>query len=95
MADDWSLLFDPAASELELLNVTDSALMTEAYRENGSGWIKIAVVRDPVTRVLSAYLDFVRAWRAGVQNQEAPSESAPSSPVLEVTHVSAPQQVGG
>ena len=54
------MLFDPAASELSLLNVTDGPLLERIYRDNGSGWIKIGVVRDPVTRVLAAYLDHVR-----------------------------------
>ena len=70
MADDWSQLFDPAASELELLDFADGPLMENIYSDNGSGWIKIAVVRDPVTRLLSAYLDIVRTWRAGLQRQE-------------------------
>lgn len=38
--------------------------MKEIYRDNGSGWIKISAVRDPVTRLLSAYLDLAREWRA-------------------------------
>ncbi|CAB1117046.1 unnamed protein product [Ectocarpus sp. CCAP 1310/34] len=59
-----SLLFDREASELELLDTTDGQLMKEIYSENGSGWIKIAVVRDPVTRLLSSYLDLVDTWRA-------------------------------
>ena len=70
VADDWSLLFDPTDSELELLDVTNGPLMKEIYRDNGSGWIKLAVVRDPVTRLVSAYVDIVRTWRAGLKRQE-------------------------
>eukprot|EP00903_Cladosiphon_okamuranus_P010492 g9924.t1 len=97
VADDWSLVFDPADSELELLDVRDGPLMEKIYSDNGSGWIKIAVVRDPVTRVLSAYLDFVRAWRAGLQHVEREQEppSAPSSPAIEVTRVSGQQEPTG
>ncbi|CAM9969291.1 unnamed protein product, partial [Laminaria digitata] len=57
-----SLLFDSAGSELPLLDLTDKRLMEAIYKDNGSGWIKIGVVRDPVTRLLSAYLDLVRSW---------------------------------
>ena len=46
-------------------------MMEEIFEDNDSGWIKIGVVRDPVTRILSAYLDLVRNW---------PSESTGSSP---------------
>ncbi len=67
VANDRSLLFDRAASELELLDVTDADLMKSIYHDNGSGWITIGVVRDPVTRMLSAYLDIVQTWRAGWQ----------------------------
>ena len=57
-----SLLFNSVDSKLPLLDVTDKRLLENIYRENGSGWIKIGVVRDPVTRLLSAYLDLVRTW---------------------------------
>lgn len=57
VADDQEKLFDPVASGLILLDLSDMALMGEIYAENGAGWVKIAVVRDPVTRLLSAYLD--------------------------------------
>eukprot|EP00903_Cladosiphon_okamuranus_P010490 g9922.t1 len=83
---DWSLLFDPEDSELELLDVTDGPLMKKIYSDNGSGWIKIAVVRDPVTRLLSAYLDIARTWRAGLRNQklklEKERQSGPPSPAM-------------
>lgn len=62
MPDVHSLLFDPVSSQLPLLNVNDKAVMDKIYRDNGSGWIKIGVVRDPVTRLLSAYLDLVQTW---------------------------------
>lgn len=64
MPHDQSLLFDSVDSNLHLLDVDDKHLMEEIYRDNGSGWIKIGVVRDPVTRLLSAYLDLVRTWPA-------------------------------
>ncbi|CAB1105808.1 unnamed protein product [Ectocarpus sp. CCAP 1310/34] len=63
VSNDRSLLFDREASGLELLDTTDGHLMEEIYRENGSGWIKIGLVRDPVTRLLSAYLDLADRWR--------------------------------
>ncbi len=63
-ASNKSLLFDPAASGLPLLETSNGPLMREIYRDNGSGWIKIGVVRDPITRLLSAYLDLAREWRA-------------------------------
>lgn len=59
MSDNTSLLFDPASSALPLLNVSDGDLMEKIYADNGSGWIKVGIVRDPVTRFLSAYLDLV------------------------------------
>ena len=62
VSDDPSLLFDTVHSELSLLNVDDARLMEDIYKDNGSGWIKIGVVRDPVTRLLSAYLDLVHVW---------------------------------
>ena len=57
-----SLLFDSVDSKLPLLDLTDKALMEAIYKDNNSGWIKVGVVRDPVTRLLSAYLDLVRTW---------------------------------
>ena len=62
MSDVQSLLFDPVGSRLPLLDLNDKILLDEIYRDNGSGWIKIGVVRDPVTRLLSAYLDLVHTW---------------------------------
>lgn len=62
---DRALLFHPQKSELPLLDVSDGDLMAKIYKDNGGGWIKIAVVRDPVTRLLSAYLDFVLARQEG------------------------------
>lgn len=59
-----SLMLDPATSGLPLLNVSDGDLMKKIYAENGSGWIKVGVVRDPITRLLSAYLDLVRGGGA-------------------------------
>ena len=60
VSDRQPLLFDPAASELVLLDLSDEVLLRKIYSDNGSGWIKIAVVRDPVTRMVSAYLDYLR-----------------------------------
>ncbi len=54
------MLFDPTASGLSLLDLTDGPLLEKIFRRNGSGWIKVGVVRDPVTRILSAYLDHLR-----------------------------------
>ncbi len=65
VVDDRSLLFDRDASELDFLDVADGPLMRSIYHDNGSGWIKVSVVRDPVTRLLSAYLDVARTWQAG------------------------------
>ena len=59
VSNDPGLLFDPAASELSLLNVTDASLMHSIYKDNGGGWIKIGVVRDPITRLVSSYLDYL------------------------------------
>ena len=59
VSNDPELLFDPAASELSLLNVTDASLMYSIYKDNGGGWIKIGVVRDPITRLVSSYLDYL------------------------------------
>lgn len=59
-----SLLLDPATSGLPLLDVSDGDLMKKIYAENGSGWVKVGVVRDPITRLLSAYLDLVRGGGA-------------------------------
>lgn len=54
-----ALLFDPVASDLPLLNVSNESLMRDIYVDNNGGWITIGVVRDPVTRLLSLYFDFV------------------------------------
>ncbi|CAM9511475.1 unnamed protein product, partial [Laminaria digitata] len=62
VTNDRSLLFDAVASELPLLDLDNMRLMEDIFKDNGSGWIKIGVVRDPVTRLLSAYLDLVQAW---------------------------------
>ncbi|CAM9205839.1 unnamed protein product [Sphacelaria rigidula] len=65
--DDWAVhddrakLFDPHESGLALLDTSNRELLERIYAENGSGWVKVAVVRDPVTRLLSAYLDLKRA----------------------------------
>lgn len=64
VSDDPSLLFDRELSGLPVLDVTDGQLMRDIFKDGDSGWIKIGVVRDPVTRLLSAYLDLVRAWRS-------------------------------
>ncbi|CAN0138496.1 unnamed protein product, partial [Ectocarpus fasciculatus] len=66
VSNDRSLLFDREASGLELLDTTNGHLMEKIYQENRSGWIKVGVVRDPVTRLLSAYLDLADKWRAGL-----------------------------
>ncbi|CAB1121525.1 unnamed protein product [Ectocarpus sp. CCAP 1310/34] len=66
VSNNRSLLFDREASEMTLLDTTDGQSMKEIFSDNGSGWIKIAVVRDPVTRLLSSYLDLVDTWRAGL-----------------------------
>lgn len=58
--NDRLLLFDPVKSELPLLDVFNAALMTDIYKSKHSGWITIGVVRDPVTRLLSLYIHFVR-----------------------------------
>lgn len=68
--DNVSLLRDPEVSGLPLLNVSDGELMTNIFADNGSGWIKIGVVRDPVTRLLSAYLDLVRSRGARSRTSE-------------------------
>ena len=62
VSDDQSLLFDSLESKLPLLDVTDKRMMEVIYKDNSSGWIKVGIVRDPVTRLLSAYLDLVRTW---------------------------------
>ena len=62
VSNDRSLLFDRVASKLTLLDLDNARLMEDIYKDNGSGWIKIGIVRDPVTRLLSAYLDLIRAW---------------------------------
>lgn len=66
--DDYHLLFDPIESELPLLNVANTGLMEAIYRDNHGGWIKIAVVRDPMTRLVSAYLEFVYALYLSLHN---------------------------
>ncbi|CAM9342695.1 unnamed protein product, partial [Ectocarpus sp. 13 AM-2016] len=82
VSNDRSLLFDRKASGLELLDATDGHLMEKIYRENGSGWIKIGLVRDPVTRLLSAYLDLADRWREalspprGAADDSAPEQSS-------------------
>ena len=58
VSNDPELLFDPAASELSLLDVTNASLMNSIYKDNDGGWIKIGVVRDPVTRLVSSYLGY-------------------------------------
>lgn len=73
VSDDRALLFDTVASELPLLDVTDTRLMEQIYKDNGSGWIKIGVVRDPVTRLLSAYLDLVHTWPSGSKGWSSPN----------------------
>ena len=65
VSNNQSLLFDAVASKLPLLDLADTRLMEDIYTSNDSGWIKIGVVRDPVTRVVSAYLDLVRSWPSG------------------------------
>lgn len=51
------LLFDPIASELPLLDVNNAELLRAIYKDSNSDWIKIGITRDPVTRLLSSYLD--------------------------------------
>ena len=69
VSNNQSLLFDAVASKLPLLDLADTRLMEDIYTSNDSGWIKIGVVRDPVTRVVSAYLDLVRSWPSLFQAQ--------------------------
>lgn len=69
MANDRSLLFDPKHSGLPLLDMSKADLMKAIYSEVASRWIKVTVVRDPVTRLLSAYLDLVRIREAN-RNRE-------------------------
>ncbi|CAM9555173.1 unnamed protein product [Ectocarpus sp. 12 AP-2014] len=85
VSNNRSLLFDREASELELLDTTDGQLMKEIYSDNGSGWIKIGVVRDPVTRLLSSYLDLVDAWRASLIPQRPTPDNAAQVCCLRVT----------
>lgn len=59
--DDYHLLFHPIEPELPLLHVTNTELMRAIYRDNNGSWVKFATVPDPVTRLVSAYLDFVYA----------------------------------
>lgn len=66
--NDRAKLFDPQESGLALLDPSNGELLERIYAENGSEWIKIAVVRDPVTRLLSAYLDLKRAREGRPQN---------------------------
>lgn len=55
--------------------------MNRIFRDNGSGWVKIGFVRDPVTRLLSAYLDLVRTllWNQmqGRQHERSGSSNEP------------------
>lgn len=60
VSDNHTLLFDPVASELPLLDVTNESLMNNIYKDINSGWITIGVVRDPVTRLLSLYLHLLQ-----------------------------------
>ncbi|CAM9919038.1 unnamed protein product [Ectocarpus sp. 6 AP-2014] len=76
VSNNRSLLFDREASGLELLDTTDGQLMKEIYSDNGSGWIKMAVVREPVTRLLFSYLDLVDTWQAGLILQRQPQDNA-------------------
>lgn len=65
-------------SGLPLLDQSDVALMNRIFRDNGSGWVKIGFVRDPVTRLLSAYLDLVRSliWNQLQGRQHVRSRAA-------------------
>lgn len=72
------MLFDTVESELPLLDLTDTRLMSDIYKENGSGWVKIGVVRDPVTRLLSPYLDLVRSWPS--EPESLPTDHDPQQP---------------
>lgn len=74
VSDNRALLFDPKSSELPLLDLDKNGLMARIYKENGSGWIKIGVVRDPVTRVLSAYLDLIHEWGRGESRSQPEQE---------------------
>lgn len=60
VSDDYDLLFDSVKSQLLLLNVSDTSLMDSIYQDNNSGWIKIGITRDPVTRLLSLYFSLVQ-----------------------------------
>lgn len=46
--------------------------MNSIYRHNDGGWIKIGVVRDPITRLVSSYLDYVHA----LASTRSPSDGA-------------------
>lgn len=63
VAGNRTLLFDPVASELPLLDVANGHIMSSIYKDNYNGWIKIGVVRDPVTRLLASYFDYVQESR--------------------------------
>lgn len=73
ISDDYSLLFDPVASELPILDTSDETLMTAIYKDVYSGWITIGVVRDPITRLLSLYFNLLRRIR-GQNNEISRSE---------------------
>lgn len=79
--NDSALLFDPVASGLALLDLEDVSTMTKIYRENRSGWIKIGIVRDPVTRILSSYFDLVQnAQRKAAAVEAAETAETATSP---------------
>lgn len=79
VSDDQWLLFDRGDSKLPVLDLTDKQLMEDIYKDNDSGWIKIGVVRDPVTRFLSAYLDLVHTWPTGSE-EGPPDDHGPKRP---------------
>lgn len=68
-ANYYSLLFDPTASGITLLDKDDEELLKQIFWANWPGWIKIAVVRDPITRLLSAYLDLARTRESNANIQ--------------------------
>ena len=70
ISDDRNLIFNPSASGLSLLDVENASLMNSIYRDNDGGWIKIGVVRDPVTRLVSAYLDYVHAAKYALSSSD-------------------------
>lgn len=59
ISDNYSLLMDPVMSKIPLLDISNTSLMREIFKDNNSGWIKIGVVRDPITRLLASYFDLV------------------------------------